>query len=408
MKAEEFYSDLLGLTPEWQVTSVNTNLSDMEVSIHVQYTKSKAKCPETNEWCTIYDHREERTWRHLDTMQFRTYIHCRVPRVKTRTGKTVTIEVPWADKSERYTYLFEGVVIQTLEATKNQTKTAKLVGTSFDIVNRIMHRSVKRGMQRRQEREGLSQIAIDEKSFKRGHQYVTIVFDSEAGAVLDLTKGRTQKATEGLLETTLSQRQIENMEVVSMDMWKPYMNAVSKKLPKAKIAHDKFHLVQYLTDMIDKVRRKEVKEQVLLKKARWAMLKNYQNHTEKQRLRWEAIFNTNLETAKAWRVRETFKDIYNAGLKGTAELWSMLLKWINKSRKIQNEVIQKVVNTFYDHLPGILNAIQTKATNAIAEKLNGKIQELKSVGKGYRRYENFRSAILFFNGKLNLYPQQIQ
>ena len=408
MKAEQFYGDLLGLTPEWEVTSVDTNLADMEVHIHVQYTKRKAKCPETGQQCSIYDHRSDRAWRHLNTMQFKTYIHCRVPRVKNQEGKVVTIEVPWADKTERFTYLFEGIVIQTLEATKNQTATAKLVDTSFDVVNRIMHRSVKRGLQRRHIRDDLSQIAIDEKSFKRGHQYVTIVFDSEASAVLDLARGRTQKDTEYLLESTFNQSQLEKMEVVSMDMWKAYINAVSRKMPQAKIAHDKFHLVKYLTDMIDKVRRKEVKEQELLRKSRWTLLKNYQNHTEKQRLQWEAILNTNLETAKAWRVRETFKDIYDTALNGTAKLWSMLLKWINMSGKIQNPIIQKVVTTFYDHLPGILNAIKTKATNAIAEKLNGKIQELKSVGKGYRRYENFRSAILFFNGKLDLYPQQIQ
>ena len=58
--------------------------------------------------------------RHLDTMQFKTFINCKVPRVKSSQG-VKTIEVPWADSFERHTYLFERLAIDLLKATKNQT-----------------------------------------------------------------------------------------------------------------------------------------------------------------------------------------------------------------------------------------------------------------------------------------------
>ncbi len=63
---------------------------------------------------------------------------------------------------------------------------------------------------------------------------------------------------------------------------------------------------------------------------------------------------------------------------------------------------------FTNHIVGVCNALVETISNAIAERLNGKIQELKTVGRGYRKFDNFRSAVLFFNGGLNLNPQQIQ
>ena len=68
----------------------------------------------------------------------------------------------------------------------------------------------------------------------------------------------------------------------------------------------------------------------------------------------------------------------------------------------------KVAKMFTNHIKGVCNALVENISNAMAERLNGKIQELKTVGKGYRNFNNFRSAVLFFNGGLSLYPQQIQ
>ncbi len=70
--------------------------------------------------------------------------------------------------------------------------------------------------------------------------------------------------------------------------------------------------------------------------------------------------------------------------------------------------VVKVAQMFSNHLRGVLNAMTSNLSNAMAERLNGKIQLLKSIGRGYRKFENFRSAILFFYGKLNLFPLNSQ
>jgi transposase len=79
-----------------------------------------------------------RRWRHLDTMQFKTFINCRLPRIKSSEGRVKTVSPPWADRHERQTYLFESAIISLLLATKNNAQTARYMGCKFDVVSRIM------------------------------------------------------------------------------------------------------------------------------------------------------------------------------------------------------------------------------------------------------------------------------
>ncbi|SDA65560.1 Transposase, partial [Algoriphagus alkaliphilus] len=96
-----------------------------------------------------------------------------------------------------------------------------------------------------------------------------------------------------------------------------------------------------------------------------------------------------------------FKDLF-----GISDLFatSSLFKWITNAYGRKIAEIDKVVDMFKNHISGVLNALTQRLSNAMAERLNGKIQELKTVGRGYRTFANFRSAILFFNGGLDLYP----
>ncbi len=90
-----------------------------------------------------------RRWHHLNMFQYKSFISARLPRFKNASGQVETLCPPWADKHERCTVLFECLVIELLLATQNQTQTARLLGCKFDVVNRIMHRASRRGMERR-------------------------------------------------------------------------------------------------------------------------------------------------------------------------------------------------------------------------------------------------------------------
>jgi transposase len=178
-------------------------------------------------------------------------------------------------------------------------------------------------------------------------------------------------------------------------MWKAYITVSKEMFPNSEIVHDRFHLIKYLNNAIDKVRRREVKTNEELRNSRWAMLKNQQNLTEKQRLKFEAISNANYEISRAWRVKENFKDLFNKE-ENKKGVFNLFMRWIHSAKDHKIKEVTKVAELFNNHFSGVLNAIVSTYNNAMAERLNGKIQEIKTVGKGYRTFKNFRSAILFF------------
>jgi len=354
--------------------------------------------------CKIYDHAPQRKWRHLDTMDYKTFILCKLPRIINKEGKVKTISPPWASKHVRYTHKFEHTVIDLLKITKNQTKTASFMQCGFRTVNSIIHNSTKRGLKRRDlSNVKFTNLSIDEKSFKKGHKYVTVLSSPYGASVIDVIEGRSKQAVRDLLDKSLTKKQQESIKTISMDMWKSYISVSKEKLPNASIVHDRFHLVKYLNTAIDKVRRKEVKTNEELRDSRYALLKNQENLTEKQRIKFEAIKSANYQVSKAWQVRENFQALFKTEddyMKG----FYLFAKWARDAKLKGIKEVTKVVEMFKNHLSGVVNALIKKFSNAMAERLNGKIQEIKTVGRGYRTFENFRSAILFFHGGLDLYP----
>ena len=355
------------------------------------------------ELCSIYDHRPLRRWRHLDTMQFKTFVNCEVPRIKSSKG-VKTIKVPWADNYERHTYLFERLVIDLLKATKNQTQTANLLRCGFNVVNRIIHHAVERGMERRPKDATFTNLSLDEKSFRKGHSYVTVLSSPLAGCVIDIAEGRDMQATKTLLKSVIKPENRDSVETVSVDMWKAYLNSVETILPNANVVHDRFHLIKYLNDAIDKVRRREVKQHEELKHSRFVLLKNQANLTDKQQIVFDHIQAANYQVSKAWRVREDFKDIF--GSQTITEAITLFIKWGASVLNTNIKEVIKVAKMFNKHIKGVCNALTQSFSNAMAERLNGKIQEIKTVARGYRTFKNFRSAILFFHGGLNLYTHK--
>lgn len=402
MFTENLFTKLLQLEQGWIVKSVETDLSEQEICIEISCILDHFLDDETGEICKFYDRAPVRSWRHLDTMQYKTFIKCQLPRIINSNGKVKTVQPNWASGYERHTYLFEHAVIDLLKASKNQTKTSKLMRCGFNVVNRIMHLSVKRGMDRRNYSElTFDYLSIDEKSFKKGHQYITVLSHPASGCVLDVEENRTKEACKKLFAKSLTTEQLNKVSAISMDMWKAFIQTAQEILPNASIVHDRFHLIKYLNEAIDKVRRREVKQHQDLKNSRYALLKNPENLTERQRIHFEAIADANYEVSKAWQVRENFKALFS---KGKLMATLSFLQWADDATKRKIKEVDKVVEMFKNHLSGVVNALLINLTNAMAERLNGKIQELKTVARGYRTFTNFRSAILFFNGGLNLYP----
>ena len=120
------YHQLVGLNSDWVIASVDLDVKSRTLAL--EFVGARVVCPECGAECAKKDHAAERSWRHLDAMQFQTTLTARIPRCSCEKCGVKIISVPWAEKHSRFTLLFEA-------------------------------------------------FAIDEKSFGKGHDYVSVMTD---------------------------------------------------------------------------------------------------------------------------------------------------------------------------------------------------------------------------------------
>lgn len=403
---EKHYAQLLGIGSPWAVKNVELKLVEKKVEIELGWQwGAAAQCPECGRECSIHDCAPERTWRHLDTMQFTTLIHARTPRSDCPEHGIKTMKVPWAAPHGRFTLLFERFAVEVLLASATVSQACALLGISWDTAQQIMERAVERGLDRRQ-LDGLRHLGMDEKSFKRGQSYITLLTDLDQGRVLDVEEERTEGAAAAVW-LTLSPEQKQQVEAVAVDMWEPFIRTVQKQAPHADIVHDKFHVSKYLGEAVDKVRRQEHKELMAqgdetLKGTRQLWLYNPQNFSENQAKEFSALKDLQLKVARAWAAKELFSKFWEYQQEGWARrFFKDWFGWVSRSRL---KPVVEVAQMLKRHLDNLLTYLKHRITNAVTEGLNSKIQSLKSAARGFRNFDNYRIRILFFCGKLNLYP----
>ena len=403
---QKHYALLLGIGSPWEVKAVDLNLEAKKVEIELSWQWGvAAKCPECGRECSIHDCAPERTWRHLDTMQFTTLIRARTPRADCPEHGVKTMRVAWAAPQGRFTLLFERFAVDVLLASASVVQGCALLGIGWDTAQEIMRRAVQRGLERRQ-LERLKYLGMDEKSFRRGQSYVTLLTDLEESRVLDVVEERTAEAA-GQLWDTLSPEQKQAVEAVAVDMWEPFIQTIQRQVPEADIVHDKFHVSKYLGEAVDKVRRQEHKELLAqgdetLKGTRQLWLYNPQNFNSEQAEEFSTLKDLQLKVARAWAAKELFSKFWAYQEEGWARrFFKDWFGWVSRSRL---KPVVEVAQMLKRHLENLLTYLRHHITNAVTEGLNSKIQSLKSAARGFRSFRNYRIRILFFCGKLNLYP----
>jgi len=319
-----------------------------------------------------------------------------------------TIAVPWADKHSRFTLLFEAFAIGVLNASANVQRAAVLLDLDWQTTHGIMQRAVKRGLKRRSLEE-VQHVGIDEKSFGRGHDYVSVMTDLDESRVLEVVKDRTQEAADALWNS-LPKAQREKVLGVAMDMWQPYIASTREHAPAAEIVHDKFHVSKHLNEAVDQVRRQENKalraegdERLVGSKQLW--LFNPKNLSKERRKELAALKEETLKTSRAWGIKEYFRKFWDyTYTQSAAEFFEDWYGWAVRSRL---KPMVKKAKMLKRHLIELLNYFRQRITNAKAEGFNSRIQSIKSAARGFRAFENYRTRILFYCGKLQLAPDGI-
>jgi len=401
MDSTSFYSQILGITSPWKIVNVELDMKAKRVVIRVEVDrKIKWGHPETKLAASLHKW-TERTWRHLDTCQFETLITANVPSVKHQDGSIEEVAVPWAERYQRITKMLAQAVILWLEACGNVSKVAEIMGLDWGTVNSIMKAAVERGLLRR-EKEVIEYVGMDEKSFRRGHIYASILNDLDNNRVWDMVEGRKTENAMDLLDT-LSEEQKTGVRAVAMDMWAAYEKAVSETLPNADIVHDKFHISSYLNQAVDDVRKEEHQQLMkegdeTLKNSKYQWLRNFPD------LRCEpsfqSLFNANLKTSLAWRLKECFSGFWTYRYSGAAK--TFFKDWCKQVKRSKLEPMMKVASMLENRLQGLLNYLIHRITNAASEGMNSLVSRIIANARGLRTFAKLRIRVLFYLGKLDL------
>jgi len=319
------------------------------------------------------------------------------------------VSVPWADSHSRFTWAFEAFAIEVLMACSSTQAACRLLGIGWDVAHRIMSRAVDRGIARR----SLSDVAragLDEKSFLRGHSYLSVLSDIDGGRVLDVAMGRDAEAAEGLFASIgAGTDEGPRIAAVAMDMWPAFMTAIEDMLPEADIVHDRFHISKHLNDAVAQVRRAEHKALLGQGNSILTGTAHIWNYSEENLPDWRIpeftkLRDEGLKTARAWLIKECLRHLWDlcSTREQAAEFFDEWYSWAVRSRLAP---IRKKAKMVKRHIEGILNYFEHWITNAVVEGLNSKIQSLKSAARGFRSFDNYRIRILFHCGKLNMTPR---
>lgn len=402
---EEFYGQSIGVKAPWKVVSVAIKAELKEIHVRLECEKGVLWAnPRTEERIQIKDY-QERTWRHLDTCEFKTMVSAAVPRVKYKGGGTEMVAVPWAEPGGRFTCRYESRLIEFLLEAGAVKAAARLARVTEDQMDGVMNRAVRRGLDRRKLPQ-ISKIGLDEKAYRLGHNYLTVLNDLDATRVIDVVDGRTQEATEKLLRT-LPKSVIKSIEAVALDMWPAYRGAVAAVLPNASEVFDRFHISQHLNNAVNEVRSAEHRDLAAqgdnsLARSKYFWLRSDLDMRTKEAIEFRDLINQDLRTANAWALKENFRHFW--ACKSWTRAFSFLDKWIHAARDSGLKPMERVANMIDKHAHGLLNYIHHPITNAASEGINSAIQRIKAAAKGISNFACMRNRILFFLGKLELRP----
>jgi transposase len=312
MDVVAFYQLLLKPPVPWHVVRADLSVGAIRVDVWLEHDLGVTMaCPSCGRPCPVYDHTDERIWRHLDTCESTTWLHARLPRVRCVEHGVAQVHAPMSDGSSRFTMAMECRCID-LAGECSRTGAARLSGLSWDEVDGVMNRAVARGMGCRADKLP-SRIGLDEKAVFKRHKYCTVVADLDEGQVVDVLENRKIKDIEPWFESR--REQLADVTDVAMDMSAGFANVISRFAPGAAISFDHFHATQLVTKAVDEVRKHEQRDlgkdlRQWFFRSRFLPLYNEENIPEHRREQFDELRRVAVKTSRAWAIKENFRGLW--------------------------------------------------------------------------------------------------
>jgi transposase len=394
----ETLNELLGL-PGMKVTRFAIEQQGEERYLHLfcEHQHDVAVCPRCGKATAGgYDHKD-RCVRHLDIWGMRTFVHFPQRRFDCEVcGKPFTETLEWIDPKRRQTRAYEAHIYQRAQKTprKHVALQERLnESTVLDIFKKWAKEST-----RQPRRRGVRVLGVDEISLRKRHkQYALVLSDLERRAVIDVLPNRQKDTLEKWLDD-LTEEERRAIKVVSIDMWKPYRQAVRKKLPHAEIVADRFHVMKQLNHQLDLLRRALQKKAddalyQVLKGNRWLLLRNRSELKPEEEAKLRVILDTSDELRNIYLLKEEFRTICDK-ISDKARAERFLRAWMWKAMATGSRYLIRFVKTLRNWWHEFLNYFDDRVTQGFVEGVNRAIRGIINRAFGFRNFDNFRLQVL--------------
>ncbi|WP_407660056.1 ISL3 family transposase [Hyalangium gracile] len=375
------------------------------VEVQVRPRQRRARCGECGRPSPGYDTSASRLWRHLSLGRTAFWLRYAPRRVLCREHGVKVERVPWAAHGSHFTYEFDELTAW-LAQRMDKTATCRLMGINWRTVGTVVQRVVQARLDSSRLEE-LYIIGVDELSFRRHHEYVTVVVDHLKKRVVWVAEGKGEKTLQKFFDE-LGPERSQALTHVSMDLGAAYQAAVEARAPQAQKVFDRFHVQKLASEAVDTVRRQEVgllggaAEGRALKKSRWALLKNPWNLTQRQGQKLSEVARTNKRLYRAYLLKESLAKGLDYRQPGRAE--QHLDGWAQWASHSKLKPFVKLSRTIRRFKQGILAYISTGLSNGLVEGLNNKIRLITRRAFGFHSAEALTAMIHLCCGGLSLTP----
>jgi transposase len=415
MIPEKMFHSLLALGESWRIKQVEYVEKEGKVLIRVEETAAlwrAEKCPHCSRSPVRgYDHAPERRWRHLNVCQLQSEIVCALPRGECQAcHKVYTVRAPWEGRSRGQTQEFEAFAL-TLIREMPVKKAGEILGETDQKLWRVLFAHVEAAWAELSW-ENVVWVGADEMNRRKGHNYLTVFVDLEAKRVLLATEGKDASVWERFAEQLLAHNgHPKAITQIAIDMSPAYIKGVRENFGNAKISFDKFHVVSQVTEAVEAVRRKEVRQDPTareqLEKTCWLWRKNPAGWKPAEQARWEQLKDKPLVTGLAYAMRLQLQRAYaTTSVTAARTRFVEWCAWVRAEAKALAsgllEPMRKAADTVERHLEGILGHWKTGLTTAFLEGLNSLFSATKRKARGYRSTEYQTAMLYFVAGKLQV------
>jgi transposase len=388
----------------YQQARLSQDRKRLEIQVRPR-VRSKAICSACHRPAVGYDHLAERSFEFIPVWGFLVFLLYRMRRVHCTTCGVVVEEVPWADGKHSLTKAYM-IFLAGWARKLSWKETAESFRTSWDTVCHAVQFVVDWGLAHRT-LGPISAIGVDEIQYAKGHKYLTLVYqiDPDLTRLLWIGQERTVETFQrffAMLGTELS----SNIQFVCSDMWKPYLHVVRERCSQALHILDRFHIVAKMNEALDDVRAAESHKMAqdghepLLKKSRWCILKRKANLTAQQKFRLRDLLRYNLQTVRAYLLKEDFQRFWDYN----SPTWAgrYLDFWCQETMRSRIEPMKKIAKTLRAHRELILNYFKAKKqfSSGVVEGLNNKVKVTMRKSYGFRTFRITELALYHALGKL--------